>query len=323
MQQQDLRRAAAAMPEAGAGAPAAQATIRASDLPLAGLAGPAALALILRTEGASYRPVGATMVLGRDGAVAGTLSSGCIDADIAEHAKAVARAGGLRRLRYGAGSPFIDLTLPCGGGLDILVLPAPGAEVLADLRARLASREPFSLAVSDAGLSIAPDADVGAELVLRVLPDPRFAVFGKGPEAVAFARMVAGAGYETVLASPDSETLAPLAGRGATVVHLPQPSAVAQVALDAFTAGVLFFHDHDWEPAIVRHLLASRAFYVGAQGSRRTAENRLARLRAAGVAEADLARLRGPIGVIPSTRDARTLAASVLAEVLAEAVVAG
>lgn len=322
MQQQDLRRAAAAMPGAGTGAPAARATIRASDLPLAVFAGrPAALALILRTEGASYRPVGATMVLGRDGAVAGTLSSGCIDADIAEHAKAVARAGGLRRLRYGAGSPFIDLTLPCGGGLDILVLPAPSADVLADLRARLASREPFSLAVSGAGLSVAPDT--GAELVLRVLPDPRFAVFGKGPEAVAFARMVAGAGYETVLASPDSETLAPLAGRGATVVHLPQPSAVEQVALDAFTAGVLFFHDHDWEPAILRHLLASRAFYVGAQGSRRTAENRLARLRAAGVAEADLARLRGPIGVIPSTRDARTLAASVLAEVLAEAVVAG
>lgn len=323
MQHQDPGRTATALPERAAGAMPvpAQATIRASDLPLAEGADPVALALILRTEGPSYRPVGATMALASTGAVAGTLSSGCIDADIAEHAKAVAGEGVARRLRYGAGSPFIDLTLPCGGGLDILVLPAPPAAVRAELRARLAAREPFSLAVSGTGLTVG--ADPRAELLLRVLPDPRFAVFGKGPEAVAFARMVAGAGYETVLASPDTETLAPLDGRGATVVHLPQPSAVAQVPLDAFTAGVLFFHDHDWEPAILRHLLASRAFYVGAQGSRRTAENRLARLRAAGVAEADLARLRGPIGVIPSTRDARTLAASVLAEVLAEAVVAG
>ena len=287
--------------------------IRASDLPVAG-AEAAALAFIAGVDGPSYRPVGAAMVLARDGSRRGSLSSGCIDADVAHHAAAVAESGRAVDLRYGAGSPFRDIELPCGGGLDIRVVPAPQDGTLQGLAAALAARQPVTLWLGRT-LSLAPLPD--ADLLLRVDPDPRFAVFGKGPEALAFARMTAGAGYETHLASPDAETLE-LAGGG--VIHgAPLPAGLGQVPVDAFTAAVLFFHDHDHEPAILARLLAGPAFYVGAQGSRRAAAERLERLREIGLPETQLRRLRGPIGMIPSTRDARTLAASVLAEILAEA----
>lgn len=300
----------------GQGGDVRHARIRASDLPLAGPA-PAALAFILGADGPSYRPVGAAMVVDRAGRVRGSLSSGCIDADIARHAAEVAARGRPRILRYGAGSPFLDLELPCGGGLDVGVWPAPPAARLKAWRAALDGRRPLDLWLAPDGAGAAPQAD--ALLALRVDPDPRLAVFGKGPEALAFARMAAGAGYATTLVSPDPETLGALGGGPARAVALSPADPLEGVAIDAWTAGVLFFHDHDLEPPILARLLAGPAFYVGAQGSRRTAARRIARLRAAGLAEAQLARLRGPIGVIPSTRDPRTLAASVLAEVLAEA----
>ncbi|MBL4557165.1 MAG: XdhC family protein [Rhodobacteraceae bacterium] len=58
---------------------------------------------------------------------------------------------------------------------------------------------------------------------------------------------------------------------------------------------------------------------ISAQGSRRARDLRLIEMQALGAAPADLERLRGPVGLIPSARDAGTLAVSVLAEVLAEA----
>ncbi|MFH5773864.1 XdhC family protein [Paracoccus sp. NGMCC 1.201697] len=292
----------------------AEVRLRASDLPL-GIGEPVALAFIAGVDGPSYRPVGAAMAIGPDAEMWGSLSSGCIDADVARHAREVAASGQPRDLRYGAGSPFRDLELPCGGGLDIRVIAVPDASSLAPIRSALAGRRPINLWLGRT-LSTTPADD--AVLRLRVDPDPRFAVFGKGPEALAFARMAAGAGYETHLASPDAETLA-IVGPPIRGVHLVGPLPLERVPVDAFTAGVLFFHDHDHEPAILAHLLQGPAFYVGAQGSRRAAAERLRLLRAAGLAEDRLARLRGPIGLIPSTRDARTLAASVLAEVLAVA----
>ncbi|MBD9525624.1 XdhC family protein [Paracoccus sp. PAR01] len=288
--------------------------VRASDLPLSDKT-PAAMAFIVGVDGPSYRPVGACMVLDGDGGWRGSLSSGCIDRDIGHHAAEVARSGQSRLLRYGAGSPFRDLELPCGGGLDIRILPAPSLDIVARLAADMAARRPLRLWI---GKELRLIAGEKGALELSVLPDPRFAVFGKGPEALAFARMTSGAGYDTTLASPDPETLAGV-GAGAVTVRLGGAASLKLVPVDAYTAGVVFFHDHDDEPAILRQLLAGPAFYIGAQGSRRAAAHRLEVLRGMGVSEHQLARLRGPIGLIPSTRDPRTLAASVLAEVLAEA----
>lgn len=254
------------------------------------------------------------MVLAADGSIAGNLSSGCIDADIALHAQEVAATGDCKLLRYGRGSAFIDLQLPCGGGLEVLIVPVrhPVEEIMNALRART----PVDMRLTTAGPM--PDGSASPECLmrLRVEPDIRFAVFGKGPEARAFAGMTAGAGYDTLLVTAEDEMPAPMAR---LQLRPLRPGAVT-FEQDPNTAVVLFFHDHDLEPEVLRAALAGPAFYIGAQGSRRTAERRIAGLRAAGVAETDCLRVRGPIGLIPSTRDPRTLAVSVLAEILAEAV---
>jgi xanthine dehydrogenase accessory factor len=280
------------------------------------------LALITGVEGPSYRPVGAVMAVDAAGRRTGTLSSGCVENDIALHALEALEAGRPKVIRYGRGSPFMDIQLPCGGGLEIALVPRPDRAVLTALREAQAARRPATLSVDLSGGALALSAEgetgrAGDLFHVRFLPEIRFLVFGKGPEASTFAALVQAAGYPSVLLSPDDETLEAGRQAGAGTQHLTVPGWPEGLAVDDRTAIVLFFHDHDWEPPILIGAVRTPAFYVGSQGSRRARDARLMELEAMGMTEAESARLRGPIGLVPSARDARTLAVSVLAEVLA------
>ncbi len=280
----------------------------------------AVMAVITGVEGPSYRPVGAIMALGQDGSRVGTLSSGCIEGDLLVHAKVALESGRPISLRYGQGSPFIDIKLPCGGGLDILLVPRPDVEALGEVRGFRASRKPCSLDIDreTGGLSVgAADAAISDD-VFRVnfIPEIRFLIFGRGPEASTFASLAHSIGYPALLLSPDAETREDASAVGCPVREITRPTFPEGLGPDQWTAVVAFFHDHDWEPEILASALESPAFYIGAQGSRRSAMARIGELEAMGTAPEALSRLRGPIGLVASARDARTLAVSVLAEVL-------
>ena len=284
----------------------------------------AALAVIAGVEGPSYRPVGAMMTVLSEAERAGTLSSGCIESDIALHAMRVAGSGRPETIRYGRGSPFVDIQLPCGGGLDVLLLPRPDREALSRVAANRAARLPCTLEIDaeSGAMQVVEAGETGRDgplLRIRFEPEIRFLVFGKGPEASTFAALVQSAGYPNQLLSPDDETLEAGAAAGCDTRSLSMPGFPSDLAADHRTAVVLFFHDHDWEPPILAGALETRAFYIGAQGSQRARDARLLMLEGMGVGEAQRARLHGPVGLIPSARDAGTLAVSVLAEVLAEA----
>ena len=284
----------------------------------------AVLAVIAGVEGPSYRPVGAMMTVLSATQRAGTLSSGCIEADISLHAVEAAKTGQPKLVRYGRGSPFIDIQLPCGGGLDILLVPRPDRSALATVMDNRAARQPCSLVIDmNSGALEVVDTGAtgrnGSDLTVRFEPDIRFLIFGKGPEASTFAGLVQSAGYPNMLLSPDHETLDHGAATGCDTCHIRDAAFPSDLSVDDRTAVVLFFHDHDWEPPLLAAALKPPAFYIGAQGSQRARDARLMMLRGMGVSETDCARLHGPVGLIPSARDAGTLAVSVLAEVLAKA----
>ncbi len=284
----------------------------------------AVLAVVSRVEGPSYRPLGAMMTIFGESDYAGSLSSGCIEADIALQARTARDSGSPTCIRYGEGSPYVDIQLPCGGGLEILLCPQPDLSVLREVVRRNDERQACSLVIdlADGRMRLA-DAQSTArnddQITISIDPEIYFQVFGKGPEASTFAALVEAAGYPNLLLSPDQETLDVAASSGCATRRLKTPHYPTDLSIDAWTAVTLFFHDHDWEPPIIAAVLGSDALYVGAQGSRATADRRLSDLRELGVGEESLERLQGPIGLIPSARDPRTLAVSVLAEVLAEA----
>jgi xanthine dehydrogenase accessory factor len=93
--------------------------------------------------------------------------------------------------------------------------------------------------------------------------------------------------------------------------------ALARIGIDRRTAIVALTHDAKIDDLAIRAGLEHAAFYVGALGSSRTHAKRIERLKAAGVAEADLARIHAPIGLDIGAQGPAEIALSIMAEVVA------
>ncbi|MGI9389649.1 MAG: XdhC family protein [Boseongicola sp.] len=285
---------------------------------------PGVLSVITGIEGPSYRPLGATMAVFADTRRVGSLSSGCVELDIALHAASALDDGKSKKILYGRGSPFVDIQLPCGGGLEVTLVPNPDLDVLKELNRRHTARQACAMVIEPdtCGLEVWDDGETGfkdGKFVVKIEPELFFYVFGKGPETTTFAGLVQSAGYPNLILSPDKETLEVARSAGCEIRHLTSANFPTELRPDSRSAVVMFFHDHEWEPPILEAALKTDAFYIGAQGSHRASQTRRQELKELGVADDMLDRVKGPIGLIPSVRDARKLAVSVLAEVLSEA----
>lgn len=278
------------------------------------------IGLLVASEGPAYRNLGAALAIAPDGRYAGAITSGCVEAELIIQAEKICAQGQAVTLRYGAGSPVFDLRLPCGGAIEVMLFTLRDREVLRELARLRAARIPVSLSVSPQGrLSLAPYGPTGLAgsiFNLGFRPPVRYVILGAGAEALVFTGLVAGLGHEHMLLSHDEMTLNSGQGRQFKAQKLARVKDLASVPVDADTAVTLFYHDHDHEPEVLRQLLATEAFYIGAQGSVRAQQTRLARLKKMELPAEQISRLRGPIGLIPSTRDPETLAVSVLAEIM-------
>lgn len=289
----------------------------------------AALVTLMAIEGGSPRPIGAQMAVNADGAYTGYLSGGCLEQAIALEAQAVIESGTNRLVRYGRGSPYFDVQLPCGSGLDVYFDAGVTPQLLREGVEHLNRRRPFALITDLAsGQTRIARQDVqwtaGNHLADGVftrlyLPQPRMLLLGAGPSVPALCRMAMAAGIETTVWAGDDVTRAKLDALGVAhfVSHSAPLDAISE--LDPYTAVVLAFHEHAQEPAILDHVLASECFYIGVLGNHAVHRQRLARLKELGHTPESLARLRGPIGIISQAKSQATLAVGIVSEVLIEA----
>jgi len=264
---------------------------------------PCALICVTAIEGGAMRARGALMAVTENGKVAGYISNGCVDADIIFQARAAIKDKAVRYLKYGEGSPFKDIQLPCGGSIELIVLPSPAISIVSHVVQTLENREDVVLKLVDFEWKYAPKI--------------RLRIAGRGAAVRALASQAIESGFEVHLQSPELETTANLTVE--QFDHLTNPMAPPLVKDDPWTALILMFHDHDWEVALLEQALKSGAFYIGAMGSPRTHALRQEALAKAGVSKTDINRVRGPIGLIPSMRDANLLALSTLAEIVSTA----
>lgn len=281
-----------------------------------------ALVAIAGVIGSSSRDPGTLMAVSESGAWCGSLSGGCIEAAVVGEARRAIEQRQPDLLRLGAGSPLIDIRLPCGGGLDLLIVPDPDAGAVARALHLLDQRQTIAVVTGLDGAFLVTAAEAagraewdGAVLTLRIDPMLRIVAIGQGEEVVALARQGLAYGAEVLALTPDPGAAELVAQLGATTHRLLTPAPSPLLQTDDTTAVVFLFHDHDWEQALLRQVLDQPALVIGAMGSRRTHALRLEALRAAGVPEPRLARIEGPIGLIPMTRDPDSLALSVLAQV--------
>lgn len=271
-----------------------------------------ALALVTLTgiEGSASRALGTQMAITASGQRIGSFSGGCLEEAIVSEAVAVLAEQCGRLVRYGTGSPYIDIRLPCGGGIDLLFTPHPSPTVLAQAIARLENRQPASLALSREG--IGPEHE---DFLLNLHPPLRIMTFGYGEDFTAFAQFAHHYGAVVEAFTPHRRDIEKLFGYHLQAFHLHHQQQLPPVTGDDWTAVLFLFHDPDWERALLPHLLGQTAFYLGAIGSRRKQEQRQAWLQEQGFDAETRARLKGPVGLIPGTRDPSMLALSVLADI--------
>lgn len=254
----------------------------------AALAPGAVLCTLVGIEGGFSRRLGAQLTVAADGVLTGSLSDGCLEAELARQAELARSEGQALRRRYGAGSAFIDFRLPCGAGVDLLIDPQPDRAAIAAVLAALDRRETATLALG--------------EVVIDYLPRLRIVAMGAGPELTALGGLARAFGAQF-------EAFAPAGG-------LSSAQQCAAIAIDPWTAIACLFHDHEWERVVLPWALGTPALLVGAIGGSKTRLQRAGMLAAAGVSAAAAARLRAPLGLLPRTRDPATLGLAALAEIV-------
>ncbi len=160
--------------------------------------------------------------------------------------------------------------------------------------------------------------------VQSFVPRPRLIVFGAIDFAAAVAQVGDFLGYRVTVcdARPLFATTARFPAADEVVVNWPHRYLTAEQEggrLDGRTVVVVLTHDPKFDvPALQVALRLPGLAYVGAMGSRRTHEDRLARLREAGLDAESLARLRSPIGLDIGARTPQETAISIAAEIIAD-----
>jgi xanthine dehydrogenase accessory factor len=170
--------------------------------------------------------------------------------------------------------------------------------------------------------SFGPDgASLGSGLRVHVAAfaePPRMVIFGAIDFASALAPLAKGLGYRVTIADPrraflDSPRFSSVAQ---TVAAWPQ-EVLADMTLGPRDAALVFTHDPKLDVPAVLAALGTDAGYIGALGSRRTTDDRNARLREAGVTDEQLARIYAPCGLDIGSSTVEETAVAILAEMVA------
>ncbi len=148
-------------------------------------------------------------------------------------------------------------------------------------------------------------------------PPPRMLVFGAIDFAAAVARAGKFLGYRVTVcdARPVFATSARFPDADEVVTDWPH-RYLAGLSTDARTVICVLTHDPKFDVPLLEVALRTPAAYIGAMGSRRTHDDRLARLREVGMTEDELARLRSPIGLDLGARTPEETAVAIAAELI-------
>jgi xanthine dehydrogenase accessory factor len=176
-------------------------------------------------------------------------------------------------------------------------------------------------------LTYGPDGERRGEgmrvFVWAFAPAPRMLVFGAIDFAAAVARVGSFLGYHVTVcdARPVFATTSRFPGADEVVVEWPHRYLAAEQEagrIDGRTVIAVLTHDPKFDvPLLEVALRLPEVAYVGAMGSRRTHDDRMARLQEAGLADGELARLRSPIGLDLGARTPEETAISIAAEIVA------
>jgi xanthine dehydrogenase accessory factor len=157
------------------------------------------------------------------------------------------------------------------------------------------------------------------QLFIEAFPvRPRLVVVGAGEVGAALVRMATDLDYETVVIDgrPAFATRERFPGVDQLIVGWPDEVA-EEIELGPGDAVAVLSHDPKFDEPAIHVALQRRCRYIGVIGSRKTQRARYERLRERGLDDAELARVRGPIGLDLGGREPGETAIAIMAEIVA------
>ena len=287
-----------------------------------------ALITVARTWGSAPRPPGSWMALRDDGQVQGSVSGGCIEADLIER---VLRGGFESTLpfsvKYGITQDEARrFGLPCGGTMELVIESNPDLAALEALlttiaQGHLAKR---TVAVGQQGsiVSACSTQDTvgwdGHTLATVHGPAWRLLIIGAGQISSYLAQMAQGLDYQVFICDPRREYTSGWDVPGATLLSSMPDDAVIELNLDPHSAVVALTHDPKLDDMALLEALKAPAFYVGALGSTVNNQRRRARLlEYFDLTQDEVDRLHGPVGLPIGSHTPPEIAVAILAEMTA------
>jgi xanthine dehydrogenase accessory factor len=308
-----------------------------------------AWATVISTWRSSPRPAGSQMVIDDQGRFAGSVSGGCVEGAVIQHAAEVFASGRPQTRSFGVTSEQAwQVGLACGGKIEVAIAEPPRA-LLAALAAARERREAAAWlsdlktgehwllddaqgdgaawATSEAlaeSVRFARRRDESAlierderRLFLHVLPEPlRLLVVGAVHLAQELGELAERCGFELTVIDPRTAFATAERFPRAALRHDWPDEALEELRPDAQTAVVVLSHDAKIDEPALSAALKSQAFYIGALGSARTQESRRRRLAEQGFGEQELARIHGPIGLDIGALSTAEIALSIMAEIV-------
>jgi xanthine dehydrogenase accessory factor len=310
-----------------------------------------ALATVIRTWGSAPQPVGSQLLIDADGNFLGSVSGGCVEAEVITEAADVIESGEPKALEYGVeDNTAWKVGLACGGSIRIFVEKVEGARgsstdgllhrLVKDVEARrqvalvtdlTTGAQSLAHSAQDVDKDLAPAledafrcdrsialASDDGEIFINVFnATVRLIIVGAVHIAQQLVPMARALGHDVVILDPRTAFATEERFGDAEVSREWPDEALPKIGVDARTALIALTHDPKIDDPALIHALSSNAFYVGALGSRKTHAKRVERLLKAGVASADIERIHAPIGLDIGAQGAAEIALSIMAEITA------
>lgn len=315
-----------------------------------------AVATVVQAYGSAPRRPGAKMAISEDGEFVGSVSGGCVENDVVEHARQVIEEDHPRLVPYGISDEMaFNVGLACGGQIEVFIQPfgrafptekpvafayvvdgpEQGNGLLAwefgKHRGSVGQGEAFDERVARDAIALLKDGRSGqlryedapqgpTRLFVDAYPaQPTIVIFGGVHTGVALAQQAKQIGEFRVV-------VVDARGAWATPERFPTADEIHVMHADDYLKGhplsgqsyvAVLSHDPKLDDPALFGALQSDARFVGAIGSPKTQRERRERLKTAGLTDEQLARLYGPVGLDIGAQSPEEIGLAILAQIVA------
>ncbi len=284
------------------------------------------LVTVVETFGSSPRPKGAMLALRGDGLVVGSVSGGCIEADLVSRAvQGQLKGDCCEVVMYGVTQEDAqNFGLPCGGSLRLVIEPVRNPDwvgrVLQSIQSHQLIRRTVHLesmrVLLDNASRIETTTFDGEQMTMVHGPRWRLLIIGAGQTSGYLARMAQALDYQVTVCDPTQALRQTWHVPDAILMSEMPDEVVRAFEVDACTAIVALSHDPKLDDMALLEALKTPAFYIGALGSQANNMKRRARLALFDLTQKEINRLHGPVGLPIGSRTPPEIAVSVLAHMI-------